>query len=217
MARYISNKQVDSLKSNDLKDFNSISKAIWNFISLVDQANWDSLYADKQSNSLRRKIAAKFTPRIQPATSKNNKEINKPSSVIMEKIPLLIPTKSQKKVNVISKFFKSNKLANTTKQLPRSYAQASKQNINISKVIKIKKMFLSIGAKKIDQINNIIKDISKLKPCIQITMKDLSRKHIIIPMSNDNNMKFMKNSSMHVTNINRVLRNTKSEVLVDFI
>jgi len=48
-------------------------------------------------------------------------------------------------------------------------------------------------------------------------MKDLSRKHIIIPMSNNNNMKFMKNSSMHVTNINRVLRNAKSEVLVDFI
>jgi len=39
MARYISNKQVDSSKSNDLKDFNSIGKAIWNFISLVYQAN----------------------------------------------------------------------------------------------------------------------------------------------------------------------------------
>ena len=36
-------------------------------------------------------------------------------------------------------------------------------------------------------------------------------------MSNDNNMKFMKNSSMHVANINRVLRNVKSKVLVDFI
>jgi len=48
-------------------------------------------------------------------------------------------------------------------------------------------------------------------------MKGPSRKHIIIPMSNDNNMKFMKNSSMHVTNINKVLRNAKSEVLVDFI
>ena len=137
--------------------------------------------------------------------------------MIIEKIPPLIPTKSQKKVNVISKFLKSNKLANTTKQLPRSYTQASKQNINIFKVIKIKKMFLSIGAKKIDQINNIIKDTSKPKLCIQITMKGPLRKHIIIPMSNDNNMKFMKNSSMHVTNINRVLRNAKSEVLVDFI
>jgi len=217
MARYISNKQVDSLKSNDLEDFNSIGKAIWNFISLVDYANWDSLYADKQSNSLRRKIAAKFTPKIQPTTGKNSKEINKLYSAIIERIPPPIPTKSQKEVKIISKFFKSNKLANTTKQLPRLYTQASKQNINTSEVIKIKEMFLSIGTKKIDQINNIIKDTSKLKPRIQMTMKGSSRKHIIIPMSNDNNMKFMKNSSMHVTNINRVLRNVKSEVLVDFI
>jgi len=48
-------------------------------------------------------------------------------------------------------------------------------------------------------------------------MKGPSRKHVIIPMSNDNNMKFMKNSSMHVANINRALRNVKSKVLVDFI
>ena len=30
-------------------------------------------------------------------------------------------------------------------------------------------------------------------------------------------MKFMKNSSLHVANINRLLRNVKSEVLVNFI
>jgi len=78
-------------------------------------------------------------------------------------------------------------------------------------------MFSSISAKKIDQINNIIKGTSKLKPHIQMTMKGPSRKHIIISMSNNNNMKFIKNSSMYITNINRALRNTKSEVFVDFI
>ena len=36
-------------------------------------------------------------------------------------------------------------------------------------------------------------------------------------MSSDNNTKFMKNSSVHVANINRALRNAKSEILVDFI
>jgi len=36
-------------------------------------------------------------------------------------------------------------------------------------------------------------------------------------MSNNNIVKFMKNSSMHVANINRNLRNIKSEVAVDFI
>ena len=39
MAKYISNKQVDSSKSNDLKDFHGMGEAVWNFISSVYQAN----------------------------------------------------------------------------------------------------------------------------------------------------------------------------------
>ena len=35
MAKYITNKQVDLAKSNDLKDFKSIGEVIWNLISLV--------------------------------------------------------------------------------------------------------------------------------------------------------------------------------------
>jgi len=36
-------------------------------------------------------------------------------------------------------------------------------------------------------------------------------------MGNENITKFMKNSAIHVTNLNRNLKNAKSEVLVDFI
>jgi len=50
-----------------------------------------------------------------------------------------------------------------------------------------------------------------------MTTKELSRKEIIIPMSSENTMKFMKNSSLYIANINRLLRNVKLEVLVDFI
>ena len=39
IARYITNKQVDSSNSNDLEDFNDIGEAIWNFISSVYQSN----------------------------------------------------------------------------------------------------------------------------------------------------------------------------------
>jgi len=46
IARYISNKQMNPSKANNMEDFNSIGKSIWNFISSVYQANWDSLYAD---------------------------------------------------------------------------------------------------------------------------------------------------------------------------
>jgi len=50
-----------------------------------------------------------------------------------------------------------------------------------------------------------------------MTTKEPSRKQVIIPMSNNNNNSFIKNSATHVTNINRLLRNAKSEVVVDFI
>ena len=94
---------------------------------------------------------------------------------------------------------------NSTSSKVKSYAQASKQNTSISDVIKIKETFSSIGAKKIDQINNIVNRSFKPKPCIQITTKGPSRKQVIIPMGNDNIVKFMKNSSIHITNLNRNL------------
>ena len=75
----------------------------------------------------------------------------------------------------------------------------------MSDVIKIKETFLSIRVKKIDQINNIVNGSFKPKPCIQITTKGPSRKQVIIPMDNDNIVKFMKNSSIHITNLNRNL------------
>lgn len=60
-------------------------------------------------------------------------------------------------------------------------------------------------------------DNTNPKQCTQMTTKGPSRKQIIIPMSSDNMNKFMKNSSLHIANINQSLRNSKSEVLVDFI
>jgi len=50
-----------------------------------------------------------------------------------------------------------------------------------------------------------------------MTTKGLSKKQVIIPIDNDNIVKFMKNSLIYVANLNRNLRNAKSEVLVDFI
>ena len=115
---------------------------------------------------LRRKIAAKFTLKTQLAPDKNSKEINRPDLVNIKRIPPSILAKSQKKVNIISKYFKNNKPATSSKQPLKLYAQALKQNISMSEVIKIKEAFSSIGAKKIDQINNIIKGTPKTKPCI---------------------------------------------------
>jgi len=87
IAKYISNKQVDSSKFNDIEDFHGISEEIWNFISSVYQANWDSLNTDKNSNTLRQKILAKFTLKVPFVSNKNNKINDKPSLASIEKIP----------------------------------------------------------------------------------------------------------------------------------
>ena len=50
-----------------------------------------------------------------------------------------------------------------------------------------------------------------------MTTKGLSRKNIIMPINSDNIMRFMKKSSLYIANLNRSLKNIKSNVLVNFI
>ncbi len=99
----------------------------------------------------------------------------------------------------------------------KSYAQTSKQSYanNTLEVIKIKNIFPTLDAQKVDQIHKIVNSSPKPKPWIQMTTKGPSRKQIIISMSNNNIIKFIKNSLLHIANINWSLKNTKSKVLVD--
>jgi len=48
-------------------------------------------------------------------------------------------------------------------------------------------------------------------------MKGPSRKQIIIPMNKENKSQFMKDSSSHIANINRTLKNIKSKIITDFV
>ena len=119
MARYISNKKVNSCNANDLLDFDGIGDSIWNFISSVYQANWDAFYTDNNTTTLRAKIASKFSPRITLTASKNSKEMPKSIPVTIDKVLPLpsLPVKSKREVNVISKYFQSKKPLVKTKKL----------------------------------------------------------------------------------------------------
>jgi len=149
----------------------------------------------------------------------NNKDITKLAPVSIEKTSLLppLPAKSKSKVNMISKYFKEINTKSNLAKPTKSYAQASKQPTSTSDVLKIKESFLALNANQIDRVNNIVKRNPKFKPYIQITMKGPSRKQIIVSMSSNNFNSFMKNSSTHIFNLNRLLRNTKTEIAVDFI
>jgi len=87
----------------------------------------------------------------------------------------------------------------------------------MSNVLKIKEAFPALNAKKINQVNSIVKGNLKSKPKIQMTTKGPLRKQVIIPMSKDNIDAFMKNLSLHTANINRQLCNAKSKVLTNYI
>ena len=225
LAKYILNKQVNGNTANDLSDFNGMGDAIWNFISAVYGAKWDVLHTDNKTNNLRTKTSSKFTPRIPVPNGNIKKDILKSNPVTINKAPPLppLPAKSKKEINAISKYFhpKKNEVKTNNQTFKpnagKSYAQASKPSVNTSEVLKIKEAFPSLNAKKIDQVNNIVNGQDKAKPRIKMTTKGPSRKHIIIPMSSDNILSFMKNSSAHVANINRALRNAKTDILVDYI
>ena len=179
MVRYISNKKVNPKSSNDLNDFDDIGDVVWNFLSSVYQSSWDSLDTNNRSKSLREKILAKLTPRVVPSTS--NKSIKNPTPVTINKAPppSPLPAKTKKEVNVISKYFLPNKPMvenngnGNTNNSGKSYAQPTKTSNKTSEVLKIKEMFSSLNAQKVDPVNNIVNGQVKPKPRIKITTKVL--------------------------------------------
>ena len=50
-----------------------------------------------------------------------------------------------------------------------------------------------------------------------MTTKSSSRKQVIIPINDTNKKNFIKESSVHVTNINKALKNIKTEIMVNFV
>ena len=156
------------------------------------------------------KVKTQFSPQIiKNLVTNKGKSIDKLATVSVLSLP--IPAKSYKEVVKISKIFKKN---SATKE-KKSYTQVSSQNTNTAReTLKIKKAFLNLQNRKIENIQKIISGKEKPKPCINITTKELSQKQVIVSMNSDNANNFIKDSSSHVTNINRALKNIKSEVML---
>ena len=150
-------------------------------------------------------------------SEKEEKNTNKPARI--ERISPPIPVKSPKEVKEISKYFKPITLTKDNNGKNKLYTQAFKNNSNTKEVLKIKEAFPSLKAKNINNIQKIINvnNNSKHKSHINITTKGLSQKQVIVSISSDNKKNFMDESNTYVLNMNRILKNIKSNVLVDFI
>ena len=217
MAKYIENKNIDINKFNNILELKDIGKAAWKFLSAIYSLRQDFLIADNSNNSFKQKLLFKFTPKINPVNTskKENKNMDKPTSV--ERLLPYILAKLPKEVNELSKCFKITGLTKPDNNKDKSYAQALKSRNTTKKVFKIKEAFSSFKVNKIDNIQKIIKDNNKPKLRINMITKGLSKKQVIVPINNDNKTKFIEDSSNHITNLNRVMKNIRSNTMVDFI
>ena len=131
---------------------------------------------------------------------------------------LLISLRLSKKVLEKSKFFKrKGKISakNINSQNSQSYVQTSTSNIK--QIVKIKKNFLGLSSKKIKEVYKVINKPRKDKPKINMIFKGLSKRQVLVPMSQADSTKLMVLSSKHVVNINKTLNDIKSNTMADFI
>jgi len=63
MGNCIKDKSVNT-NPNDVKNLDSVGKAVWEFLSVVYDSHWDGLYVDDSKTSFRNKVKSKFNPQI---------------------------------------------------------------------------------------------------------------------------------------------------------
>jgi len=217
IEKYILDKSIDSTKANDIKNFKGLDKVAWEFISALYSSQWDNLMVVGTNCTFRNNVKSKFSSQVVKEATKS-KLPNVSQSPYVSTIPSPIPAKLAKEVNKISKYFKKQQLV---KQGFKSYVQVSTKQTNTTNVtrgiLKIKEMFPQLQNKKIETVQRIISGQDKPKPRINMTTKGPSHKQVIVLMKSDNMNILIKDSSMHVININQVLKNIKSSTMADYI
>jgi len=89
--------------------------------------------------------------------------------------------------------------------------------INVEDVLHIKDIFPTLSPNKIIDINNIINKSNIFKLKINMAMKEPSRKQIIVLMSKSNVEVILNQANFLIININRHLKEAKSNIITDFI
>ena len=166
--------------------------------------------------SFRSKVVSKFTLKINNISKNKGRKDNK-NLASVSRLPLPISAKLPKEVKDITKFFKKIENSKEKESTKKSYAQAYFSGNITRKVLKIKEAFPNLQGNKIENIQKIINGDDKPKLRLNMTTKGPSCKQVIIPMNSNNIGKFMANSSDHIININRLLKNIKSECKADYI
>ena len=71
--------------------------------------------------------------------------------------------------------------------------------------------------RNIEEVYKVLNNMKKKKPKLNITTKYFLRKQIIIQISSNNSEKIMAMLSKYIANINRALKDIKSDIMADFL
>jgi len=103
--------------------------------------------------------------------------------------------------------------------MKKSYAQASKSNLScIEDIVQVKEVFPALSA---DEVGKVLKiknsGEGNKKPKINMMTRGPSRKKVIILMAKHIAELIINSAHIHIANINKCLRNSKSDIVADFI
>jgi len=89
---------------------------------------------------------------------------------------------------------------------------------SIEDIIWVKEVFPTLSA---DEVGKMLKaknsGRSMKKPKINMTTREQSRREVIIPMTKANAELIVNSAHIHVSNVNKCLKNSKSDTFADFI
>jgi len=185
----------------DKKAFLTIQKSIGDRIVPV--------YRKIEEMSLKSANLKENPTSLNPTTSLPKLAVPPPSTM-----KLIVPTSLNNNIETVIK--KVPKPSN----MKKLYAQASKSNVlcNIKDVLRVQEAFPSLSA---DEVGKILKvknsSEGNRKPKINMMTRRLLKKKVIIPMAKTNAELIINLAYIHIFNVNKCLKNSKSDIIADFI
>jgi len=228
IGSYIKNHPAD--KNLPSRDFILVVKSFWKLIEMIYASKWDVLTFEKETSlTIWKYVGESIMPfyrkqELSISNSVNSKGkstisnpiISPPSTTVPPPPTTNLPVAPPSNKNIESVVKKALKLLN----MKKSYVQASKSNIssNIEDVLRVKEVFPSLSA---DEVGKMLKvknsRVNNKKSKINMITREPLRKEVMIPMAKSNAELIVNSTHTYISNVNKCLKNSKSDIVADFI
>ena len=206
-------------------DFILIVRNLWKLIDIIYTTKWDSLIFNKEKSLTIRKYIREYIMlyyrQKQLLTSTSNMKMNTSTPLPSTGIASLSTTNMSVAPPPPNKIVESTvKKVSKLSNIKKSYVQASKSNVlhNVEDILQVKETFPALLANK---VRNMLKaknsGKSSKKPRINMTTRGPSRKEVIILMAKHNTELIVNSAHTHISNINKCLKISKSDIVANFI